>query len=203
MADITPDALLPAGFEAELLTLLAARPGGIDEFALIRELAAMFPGSLFAAPDVLREPLSLFQAHFLLFHVLHRLSDRLANERLEIEVHALRIRLLPRRGGSDGIVTPDPLRAYYLDWDQWLTTQGDDVEKLLQGFRQGPFSVPQDELAQAHGVFELPAPSSAQQVKQRYRSLVQQHHPDKGGDTANIQAVNQAFLILQRYYGKA
>ena len=77
------------------------------------------------------------------------------------------------------------------------------MEKLLQGFRQGPFSVPQDELAQAHGVFELPAPSSAQQVKQRYRSLVQQHHPDKGGDTANIQAVNQAFLILQRYYGKA
>ncbi|MBQ0744435.1 MAG: hypothetical protein KBT85_14170, partial [Pseudomonas sp.] len=158
MVDITPEDLLPAGFEAELLSQLTARPDGIDEFSLIRELAVMFPDSLFAAPDVLREPLSLFQAHFLLFHVLHRLSDRLADERLDIEVHALRIRLLPWRGGVDGIVTPDPLRAYYLDWNQWLTTQGDDVEQLLQGFRQGPFSVPEDELEQAHGIFELPAP---------------------------------------------
>lgn len=203
MADITPEALLPADFEAELLSQLAARPDGIDEFSLIRELAAVFPDSLFAAPNVLREPLSLFQAHFLLFHVLHRLSDRLADDRLEIEVHALRIRLIPRRGGLGGIVEPDPLRTYYLDWNQWVTTQGEDVEQLLKGFHQGPFSVPEDELVDALALFELETPTSAGKIKQRYRALVQQHHPDKGGETAQIQAVNQAFLILQRYYGKA
>lgn len=203
MTDITPEALLPANFDAELLSQLTAHPEGIDEFSLIRALATVFPGSLFAAPGVLREPLSLFQAHFLLFHVLHRLSDRLVDERLEIEVHALRIRLVPRRGGVSGIVEPDPLRAYYLDWSQWVSTQGEDVEQLLQGFRQGPFCVPQDDLVEALALFDLQAPSSARQIKQRYRTLVQQHHPDKGGETAQIQAVNNAFLILQRYYGKA
>ena len=203
MVEITPDELLPAGFEAELLSRLAARPDGIDEFSLIRELAAAFPRSLFAGPDVLREPLSLFQAHFLLFHVLYRLSDRLVDEGLEIQVHVLRIQLVPRRSNLEGLVAPDPLRSYYLDWNQWLSTQGDDVEKLLKGFRQGPFSVPEEELTQALAVFGLQAPADARQVKQRYRVLASQHHPDKGGDTADIQAVNQALLILQRYYGKA
>lgn len=203
MIDITPEALLPAGFETQLLAQLRAHPDGIDEFSLIRALAGIFPRSLFAAPGALREPLMLFQTHFLLFHMLHRLSDQLAMDHMEIEVHALRIRLIPRKPGTSGIVEQDPLRSYYLDWNQWLTTQSEDVHLLLQGVLQGPFSVPPDELAAALAVFDLQEPIDAALVKKRYRILAQTHHPDKGGEPGKIQAVNQALLILQRYYGKS
>ncbi|WVM89187.1 hypothetical protein UMZ34_00115 [Halopseudomonas pachastrellae] len=39
-------------------------------------------------------------------------------------------------------------------------------------------------------------------LKQRYRSLLSRHHPDRGGSTAQAQEINRAMLILQRYYGK-
>lgn len=203
MSDITPEDLLPAGFQATLRTLLVKHPQGLDEFSLIRALAAAYPESLFAAPGALREPLRLFQTHFLLFHELYKLSDRLSESGLELGVHALRIRLQVRAAGGTGLVSPDPLRSYYLDWQHWLQTQGEDVQKLLEGLQQGALAIPPAELNQALGTFGLADPTTPAQVKQRYRELVRRHHPDRGGDTGQAQQVNHAFVILQRYYGKA
>lgn len=205
MSTPTPDELLPAGFDRFVLSCLADAPRGIDEFSLIKLLAERFPETLFGVPGALRDPLLLFQTHFLLFHALYRLSDRLADQGLELQVHALSIRTLPRaRVEQQGthLRKPDPLRSYYLDWDQWLTTQGEDVEKLLNGFRQGNFAVSQEEISAALGTFALEEPVDARRIKQRYRELMSLHHPDRGGSTQQVQDVNQALLILQRYYGK-
>ncbi|MFO7706287.1 MAG: DNA-J related domain-containing protein [Halopseudomonas sp.] len=203
MSQLLPDDLLPDGFEPFVLASLAAHPAGLDEFSLIRALAQAFPASLFAAPDALRDPLTLFQTHFLLFHALYRLSDRLLAEQQELEIHALGIRLLPRHGGPSGVQLADPLRSYYLDWAQWASTHSEDVERLLQGYRQGPFGVASDEVDQALALFGVAEPVTARQIKQRYRALVSQHHPDRGGDTGQVQSINAALVILQRYYGRA
>lgn len=205
MTTPTPDDLLPAGFDHFVLSCLADAPGGIDEFSLIKALGAHFPDTMFAEPGALRDPLLLFQTHFLLFHALYRLSDNLTGQGLELQVHALSIRMLPRgRTGQQRALLreADPLRSYYLDWEQWLTTQGEDVERLLKGFSQGGARVSRQEVSAALGVFELKEPVDARRIKQRYRELMSQHHPDRGGSTDRVQDVNEALLILQRYYGK-
>ncbi|WP_022962196.1 DNA-J related domain-containing protein [Halopseudomonas pelagia] len=202
MSRLLPDDLLPDGFELFVQATLAEHPAGLDEFSLIRALAQAFPDSLFAAPDALRDPLQLFQTHFLLFHALYRLSDRLLAQQQELEVHAMRIRLLRRQSGPEGVRLPDPLRSYYLDWAQWASTHSEDVERLLQGYRQGPFAVARDEVDEALALFGVAEPVTARQIKQRYRALVSEHHPDRGGDTGQVQSINAALLILQRYYGR-
>lgn len=197
------DQLLPQGFEPWLLELLREHPKGIDEYRLIRALAEQFPESLFALPGALREPLQLFQLHFLLFHALYRLSDRLSAEGFELRVHALGIRLQLRAAGEEGVALTDPLRAYYLDWDQWLQTRDEDVRRLLDDFMRGAGSLDADELQQALGLFDLPAQATGAQLRQRYRQLVSRHHPDRGGDTAMLQRINRAWEVLQRHAGRA
>lgn len=197
------DQLLPQGFEPWLLDLLHEHPKGIDEYRLIRALAEQFPESLFALPGALREPLQLFQLHFLLFHALYRLSDRLAAEGFELQIQALGIRLQLRAAGEAGMALADPLRAYYLDWDQWLQTRDEDVRRLLDDFMRGAGSLDGDELQQALGLFELPAQATGAQLRQRYRQLVSRHHPDRGGDTAMLQRINRAWEVLQRHAGRA
>lgn len=205
MTTPTPDDLLPADFDHFIRSCLVDAPRGIDEFSLLKILATQFPDTLFGVPGALREPLLLFQTHFLLFHALYRLSDQLADQQLKLQIHALSIRLLPRDRAEDpgaDLAELDPLRSYYLDWEQWLTTQGEDVERLLKGFRQGNFAVSEEEVRSALLSFDLVEPVDARRIKQRYRELMSLHHPDKGGSTERVQEVHHALLILQRYYGK-
>ncbi|SDS07817.1 DNA-J related protein [Halopseudomonas sabulinigri] len=204
MDDLQPEQLLPDGFDAALLSQLRAAPQGLSEYQLIRQLADCFPDSLFAEPGALQDPLRLFQLHFLLFHQLYRLADQLAADSLSLQIHALSIRLLPRDESLPGLQQVDPLRAYYLDWQQWRDIHVDDVQRLLDGFwrRQGRALVAPDELAQALAALQLEQPTDARAIKQRYRALVRVHHPDRGGSTARVQEINQAMLILERYYGK-
>ncbi|GAA6130512.1 DNA-J related domain-containing protein [Halopseudomonas sabulinigri] len=204
MDDLQPEQLLPDGFEAALLSQLRAAPQGLSEYQLIRQLADCFPDSLFAEPGALQDPLRLFQLHFLLFHQLYRLADELAPEGLSMQIHALSIRLLPRAESVAGLQQTDPLRAYYLDWQQWRDTHAEDVQRLLDGFwrRRGGGCVAPEELEQALATLDLVQPTDAHAVKQRYRALVSVHHPDRGGSTERVQEINQAMLILERYYGK-
>lgn len=38
--------------------------------------------------------------------------------------------------------------------------------------------------------------SSAEEIKRAYRRLASQHHPDKGGDTARFQEIEEAYRVL-------
>lgn len=203
MTSPTPEDLLPEGLVAELIALLRSSPAGIDEFTLIKELAARFPDSLFAEPGALRDSLKLFRLHFLLFHMLYKLADRLALEGTGLRINAMNIALEPLTVAEPGIQLSDPLRAYYLDWEQWASTHEEDVERLLEAFWSGRGGVGDAEVQAALTLFELESPTDAGQIKARYRALMSVHHPDKGGDTAHVQRINEAFIILKRYYGRA
>lgn len=41
-----------------------------------------------------------------------------------------------------------------------------------------------------------PIPKTLEELKKEYRRLIFQHHPDKGGDTEKMQAVNNEYDIL-------
>lgn len=195
----TPQDLLPEDFDEVLLDLLGQTPAGVDEHSLIKQLAVVYPESLFARPDALRDPLLLFQLHFLLFHQLYRLSDSLADTGRQLTIHTLRIAIEDRPPASPALSLGDPLRDYYMDWSQWAETHAADVQRLLDAFWRGA-SATSGEANEALALLGLQEPVEPGAIKRRYRQLVWQHHPDRGGDTADIQRINAAMLILERYY---
>lgn len=51
---------------------------------------------------------------------------------------------------------------------------------------------------QALAVLGLPANATPQQIKQRYRMLAKQYHPDRGGDLQQMQRIIAAYTVLMR-----
>jgi len=53
-----------------------------------------------------------------------------------------------------------------------------------------------DRRAEALRELDLRDPVSETEIKKRYRTLVMQHHPDRGGSKEKIQSINAAMSIL-------
>jgi DnaJ-domain-containing protein 1 len=152
----------------------------------------------------LTDKLVLFRTHFLLFNALYRLRDQLWREQSGfLQISPLCIQILPYQAGSAELSEHDPLRDYYLDLSQLSDTDERDVEKLLASFwtrMQGG-----EEKVAALELFELTEGSQQLDlatIKYRYRQLVSQHHPDRGGSTSRLQSINKAMEILERYYDR-
>lgn len=179
--------------------LLREAPAGISEFQLIQQLKARH--STHIPHRELADKLVLFRTHFLLFNALYQLRDRLWQaQSAHLDIAPLCLQLLPWRPGADALAMHDPLRDYYLNLQHLSDTGERDVEKLLASFwtrMQGG-----DEKRAALELFELDSdqPLNLATIKLRYRQLVSQHHPDRGGNTGRLQSINLAMEILQRYY---
>src|SRR3990167_6745218 len=181
----------------QLLALVQAASDGCSEYQLIQQLRQQQSAHL---ENLANDPqLALFQTHFLIFNALYLLRERLWQERrAPLQISPLCCQLLPYQAGSAELAEHDPLRDYYLDLQQLHSTKACDVEQLLASFwarLQGG-----DEQRAALELFELsgqPALDLAR-IKHRYRQLVSQHPPDRGGSTSRLQSINLAFEILQR-----
>ena len=189
--------------QTQLHHLLAAAPAGLGEYQLIQQLQACQRQYL---PDLpLSDPLVLFRTHFMLFNALYRLRDHLwATQSGSLQISALHIQLLPYQPGSHELAEHDPLRDYYLDLSQLEQTRAQDVTRLLQSFWTRLHSA--DDKQAALELFELSensTPPDLSAIKHRYRQLVSQHHPDRGGSTERLQSINKAMEVLERYYGRA
>ncbi|WP_137818385.1 DNA-J related domain-containing protein [Pseudomonas sp. 2FG] len=184
----------------QLLELLREAPDGCSEYWLIQRLKARH--STHIPHLALTDKLVLFRTHFLLFNALYQLRERLWSERTaHLVINPLCVQLLPYQAGDLALSEQDPLRDYYLDLQHLRETSEDDVEKLLTSFwkrMQGG-----DEKRAALELFELEEsnePLNLGIIKRRYRQLVSQHHPDRGGSTTRLQSINLALEILERYY---
>ena len=182
---------------AQLLALLRQAPAGLSEHQLIRQLKDAHCTHLPQLP--LTDKLVLFRTHFLLFNALYRLRDRLWAERsAHLEINPLLIRLLPYRDGPQELTEHDPLRAYYLDETHLRDTREADVAHLLQSFWTRMHGG--EERQAALELFGLDGRTDYPSIRLRYRQLVSQHHPDRGGSTTRLQSINKAMEILDRYY---
>ena len=186
----------------QLQQLLQAAPAGLGEYQLIQQLKDRHCTHIPHLP--LTDKLVLFRTHFLLFNALYHLRERLWGEQAGfVQIDPLCIQLLPYQAGRAELSEHDPLRDYYLDLKQLSDTDERDVEKLLTSFwtrMQGG-----EEKRAALELFELaddPHSLNLAAIKRRYRQLVSQHHPDRGGSTTRLQSINKAMEILERYYGK-
>lgn len=177
-----------------LRDLIAAHPEGISEFNLLGLLDDE-PDNGFEKGD-LSDSLNLFQTHFLLFHSLYRLQQALV-ERQEayLEISALCIRLHPlSKGDGLTLAAADPLRDYYLDLTNLEQTGAADVEALLGRFWQR--YLVHDRRAEFLAVLELADDAGPVEIRQQYRRLAMQHHPDRGGDHETLQRINTAYAAL-------
>ena len=186
-SSVTGDAFFQA-----VSRLLEQSPDGLSEHDLLRLLHADYFSFLGDSPW---QPHALFCAHFLLFHALYRLrDDAWQAARAHLEISPLCIRWLPYRSAAGAVATPDSLREYYLDLANLEDTSAEDVDELLASFWirfQG-----QEGRAGALQELGLADPVDDATIKRTYRQLVMQHHPDRGGDTQRLQAINAAVDLL-------
>ncbi|RUO78872.1 molecular chaperone DnaJ [Idiomarina tyrosinivorans] len=187
--------------QADIEQILEAQMGAISEYALIQELQVE-PYQWFDA-EALRDPLSLFQTHFLVYHCLHRIRQHWRqSEHAELQIIGTTIRALPYQSGTDGIIHDDALARYYLDLSQLDKTHASDVERLLDRFWQQMAGqqitqVAESELQQARELMAVDEHYDMAQLKRQYRVMVHQHHPDKGGDEATMKQLQRAYKILR------
>ena len=176
--------------------ILLQHPSGISEYELLATLEAQQQVSAVYDSD-----LGMFQCHFLLFHALYLLREQLLqdDESVDIEIHCLNIRLVPM--ACSGTTVParhDPLRDYYLDLTNLKTTTAAEVAGLLNHFWQR-YAVGDNHL-EALAILGLSEPTTLDEIKQQYRRLVMEHHPDRGGEKTRLQQINRAMRQLKLLY---
>lgn len=185
------DALL-----AHVHEILCEHPAGMREYdlmgALERRCVAGFGAAAFA------DHLSMFQSHFLLFHCLYALRDRLhAQGSAGLDIHCLSIRLWPFKECNGGLPQQhDPLRDYYLDLGNLNKTDAVEVDRLLNSFWHRFIAMDERQLALQR--LGLSDPVAYSDIKSRYRRLVMEHHPDRGGAHEKLQLINEAMRTLDR-----
>ena len=177
-----------------LLSELRRHPAGLGEVELIRALRRRGDLEEFPADGSLADPLDLYRTHFILFHALYRLRERLWSEGEDLRIHCLAIALRPRRQAPGALGEPDPMAAFYQDPANLDYYGRADVARLLDGFwrRVGCDRRRGDALE----VLGLRDPVSREQIRRRYRRLAMRHHPDRGGDGATLQRLNEAMVTL-------
>ena len=187
-----------AYLENMILNILQERREGLREYDLIEVMASQgvedFEGEFY------RDNLTMFQRHFLLFHCLYRLRDRLLSHKEgDLEIHCLKIRLIPYEFEDTQFpCASDALRDYYLDLTQLIRTTSEDVGILLDHFWLRYAA--EDNRKEALRALGLVDPVSLVDIKAKYRRLVMEHHPDRGGNKIKFQAINKAMMELSAYY---
>lgn len=168
---------------------------GMSEFELIQKLCLEKTTDFIDGE--LNDNLTLFQSHFLLFHHLYHLQTQLWLEQQgNLEISPLKIRLSDYREGENHLQQHDPLRDYYLNTDNLKNTTSEDIDKMLDDFWRRYLS-PAERKSALH-VLGLQDPVDDKTIKQSYRKLVMEHHPDRGGDKERLQSINEAIRFLSR-----
>lgn len=184
----------PSAFAHVLLEILQLHPEGLSEYELLQRLRA--DARVEFASERLDDTRELFRSHFLLFHHLYRLRDLLHDEGAgDLEIHVLKIRWHAAGPATErALAHPDPLRAYYLDFDNLEGTTRDDIDALLGRFwaRLSRY----DRRSEALAVLDLPTGADLETIRSQYRRLAMRHHPDRGGDRERLQAIHAAMAIL-------
>jgi hypothetical protein len=172
----------------------------LSEYSLIQRLKEHG----LVAPDYSFSPLSLFRVHFCVFNALYQIEARLMDRGQVLVISPLNIHVRPLAGAGRGAalaqLEDQPLRAFYLDWDQYHRATEDSVEDLLRDFWRSYAlmgQVGQEKRQQALDELGLEDPVTPAEIKQRYRRLAMKHHPDRGGSAGRLRAINEALAVLE------
>lgn len=181
--------------------VLEAHPQGLNEHALIKALGET--GVIEVTPATFSDTMTLFRTHFLVYNALYELKDDLIRKAHWIlEISAVNIQLHPYEFGHDLLEIKDPMRDYYLDLTALQETTEEELDDMLRNFWKKVDTEEEKQVKRglsqrALACLELNEPITFTEIKQRYRKLAMQHHPDRGGDPSKIQEINEAMAILK------
>lgn len=202
-----PDSMLEQQIQHLLVAVeheLRSSTFGIDELNLIKKLQKP-PWRLIGELEF-HDTQKLYPVHFLLFHVLYRLRDTLAQAGENLTISPMRISIERQDtvagNGMPGSV--DSLRHFYLDLSQYELPE-DAINEMMDNFWAGyQGSGPgRPETLQAAKVLGFDSvPDCFLTVKQAFRRAVMQAHPDRGGETEAIQSLNEAFAVLKTHFSQ-
>lgn len=179
-----------------VLRVLREQLSGISEYELLKRIEA--DGEHFAQ-TVGDTQLALFQKHFMIMNALYQLQDSLwRDEQVWLAISPLRIAIetsTNARTSSLALRGDDALRAYYLDWQQFIATDSAAVAELLASFWTRYAA--HDQRAEALATLRLDDAADWEIIRQQYRRLAAASHPDRGGNTAEFLAVRAAYEVLR------
>ncbi|MBF0447366.1 MAG: DnaJ domain-containing protein [Magnetococcales bacterium] len=179
----------------QLHAILCEFPAGIKEYALYDRLRKDKIRPFFGIN--LGDELQLYRIHFLLFHLLYLLQDRLRRTGDQtVEIHCLNICIKPWHPPSDTDVPElsDPLRGYYKEVARLETVQRQEVSQMISDFWL-QFER-QDQRSQALAQLGLNDPVENDEIKSQYRKQAKMHHPDRGGDPEQFRIITAAVDVL-------
>lgn len=146
--------------------------------------------------------LALFHKHFLVMNALYQIQEDLIPEGRTLSISALAIKIREISNKNDTSSLSDPsdamMRDYYLDWNNLYRTTEDDVETLLNNFWERYLA--SDRQMESLQRLGLEQGANWQQISKRYRQLINEHHPDKGGKEDDFIAIRDAYEQLKRLY---
>ena len=183
---------IPQAFLLALQVELENQPEGVGEYDLMMSLKSQGYFDFLSKPAL---PHELFRAHFFLFHSLYLLSNILLEQKVGLlEIHTLKTQLHPHKNGENALQVDSRLKAYYLDFNNLENTTEDDVREMLASFwnKYNKFENRDEALAE----LGLQDPVTDKIIKQEYRRLIMQHHPDRGGETEKLQKLNDVVKSL-------
>lgn len=144
--------------------------------------------------------IQLFRTNFLLMNGLYQLQKQLLECGTWLHVAPLALHLVPISVGNSWLQQADPLRDYYLDWRNCFVTTQQDVEALLHDFWRRYSAQPAlsaQTRRQALATLGLTDSATYPMIRQRWKQLALQHHPDRQGDALQFMAIRLAWEQLR------
>jgi hypothetical protein len=144
--------------------------------------------------------IQLFRTNFLLMNGLYQLQQQLQECGTWLHVAPLALHLVPISVGNSWLQQADPLRDYYLDWRNCFVTTQQDIETLLHDFWRRYSAQPAlsaQMRCQALATLGLTDTATYPMIRQRWKQLALQHHPDRQGDALQFMAIRLAWEQLR------
>lgn len=144
--------------------------------------------------------IQLFRTNFLLMNGLYQLQKQLLECGTWLHVAPLALHLVPISVGNSWLQQADPLRDYYLDWCNFFVATQQDIEALLHDFWRRYSAQPAlsaQMRRQALATLDLTDTATYPMIRQRWKQLALQHHPDRQGDALQFMAIRLAWEQLR------
>lgn len=167
-------------------------------------------------PGELSYELKIFRKNFMVMNALYEIQRDIADSGFYLHISPLKIVLSERyseealtlMGVAEEREADEKLAQFYLDWDNFHSTDQMDVEALFRRFwkRFDEYTRTKqsdERRLDALTTLELESNASWKDIQQRYRQKVAVNHPDRGGDSKTFIEIREAYQILKFVYQKS
>jgi len=148
--------------------------------------------------------MGIFNDNFLLMNGLYQLQQHgLEQQIFSLDIGSLWIELMPFKKAQETKLKQGAsaiMSEYYLNWNNFTTTTPEQVVGYLKQFWS--FYQGSEHIDDALSCLGCEKHDDWQQIKQQYKKLSLQHHPDRDGSHQEFQQIQQAYQQLKVHYAK-